>query len=337
MPPDGSSCAQCPSRTYWKIHGAWGTHANNGVLTNVECAALCGANPKCAMWLIDASTLPLCWTFERPLTNAVDRSCVPAEAGNWYGEVKLDVAAHLAITSKGPCARSSPPPPAPPRDLEQPEQPTGSGQPKASKHPKQPVPPNPPEPAKPSEHPNSPDKAKHPGQEHPKDQPEQPNAPRQPNQPEPSDQSGRAKPKPPNRPEHPPKHEPLAQPEHPERERPIQPKSPKHDQPTQPDRSIQPGHQTSPPEQSEPPKRPMPPSEPAMEPTGSGEADEDLYARTFPMDVRPQAHDIIRTWLFSTVVRAHFDADNIPWKNCALSGWILDPDRKKLLSEMELP
>ena len=51
--------------------------------------------------------------------------------------------------------------------------------------------------------------------------------------------------------------------------------------------------------------------------------DEDLYARTFPMDVRPQAHDIIRTWLFSTVVRAHFDADNIPWKNCALSGWTL--------------
>ncbi|NDH11831.1 MAG: valine--tRNA ligase, partial [Actinobacteria bacterium] len=58
--------------------------------------------------------------------------------------------------------------------------------------------------------------------------------------------------------------------------------------------------------------------------------DEDLYARTFPMDVRPQAHDIIRTWLFSTVVRAHFDADTIPWKNCALSGWILDPDRKKM-------
>ncbi|MEM9468050.1 MAG: valine--tRNA ligase, partial [Actinomycetota bacterium] len=58
--------------------------------------------------------------------------------------------------------------------------------------------------------------------------------------------------------------------------------------------------------------------------------DEDLYAATFPMDVRPQAHDIIRTWLFSTVVRAHFDADTVPWKNCALSGWILDPDRKKM-------
>ena len=59
-------------------------------------------------------------------------------------------------------------------------------------------------------------------------------------------------------------------------------------------------------------------------------ADESLYAATFPMDMRPQAHDIIRTWLFSTVVRAHFDAGGVPWHNCALSGWILDPDRKKM-------
>ena len=58
--------------------------------------------------------------------------------------------------------------------------------------------------------------------------------------------------------------------------------------------------------------------------------DADLYASTFPMDVRPQAHDIIRTWLFSTVVRAHFDAAAAPWRNAALSGWILDPDRKKM-------
>ena len=58
--------------------------------------------------------------------------------------------------------------------------------------------------------------------------------------------------------------------------------------------------------------------------------DEALHAATFPMDMRPQAHDIIRTWLFSTVVRAHFDADSVPWHNCALSGWILDPDRKKM-------
>jgi valyl-tRNA synthetase len=60
------------------------------------------------------------------------------------------------------------------------------------------------------------------------------------------------------------------------------------------------------------------------------EHDADLFARTFPMDLRPQAHDIIRTWLFTTVLRAHFEHDSLPWSNAALSGWILDPDRKKM-------
>ena len=60
------------------------------------------------------------------------------------------------------------------------------------------------------------------------------------------------------------------------------------------------------------------------------EEDDDLYSRTYPMDLRPQAHDIIRTWLFSTAVRSHFEADAAPWAHCALSGWILDPDRKKM-------
>ena len=60
------------------------------------------------------------------------------------------------------------------------------------------------------------------------------------------------------------------------------------------------------------------------------EEDNDLFARTYPMDLRPQAHDIIRTWLFSTAVRSHFEADTAPWGHCALSGWILDPDRKKM-------
>jgi valyl-tRNA synthetase len=60
------------------------------------------------------------------------------------------------------------------------------------------------------------------------------------------------------------------------------------------------------------------------------ETDPDLFTRTYPMDLRPQAHEIIRTWLFSTVVRAHLEFDGLPWTDVAISGWVLDPDRKKM-------
>jgi valyl-tRNA synthetase len=63
---------------------------------------------------------------------------------------------------------------------------------------------------------------------------------------------------------------------------------------------------------------------------GGWERDPDLWQRVFPMDLRPQAHEIIRTWLFSSVVRAHLEDDCLPWAHAAISGWILDPDRKKM-------
>ncbi|HEY1826448.1 MAG TPA: class I tRNA ligase family protein, partial [Acidimicrobiales bacterium] len=60
------------------------------------------------------------------------------------------------------------------------------------------------------------------------------------------------------------------------------------------------------------------------------EDDPELFAKTFPMDLRPQGYEIIRTWLFATLLRSNLEHDVLPWKDTNVNGWVLDPDRKKM-------
>ena len=54
------------------------------------------------------------------------------------------------------------------------------------------------------------------------------------------------------------------------------------------------------------------------------------HKKLFPADLRPQAHEIIRTWAFYTIAKAYFHEKSIPWKNIAVSGWVVTPERMKL-------
>lgn len=63
---------------------------------------------------------------------------------------------------------------------------------------------------------------------------------------------------------------------------------------------------------------------------GGWERDEELWKLVAPFDLRPQGQDIIRTWLFSTLLRSALEDDRAPWTDAAISGFIVDPDRKKM-------
>ncbi|MFP4116703.1 MAG: valine--tRNA ligase [Candidatus Aenigmatarchaeota archaeon] len=50
--------------------------------------------------------------------------------------------------------------------------------------------------------------------------------------------------------------------------------------------------------------------------------DEELFDEVFPMSMRPQSHDIIRTWAFYTILKSYLHNDSIPWEDIVISGYV---------------
>ncbi len=61
-----------------------------------------------------------------------------------------------------------------------------------------------------------------------------------------------------------------------------------------------------------------------------GNGPQSRFSKLFPADLRPQAHEIIRTWAFYTLVKAHLHNNQIPWNNLMISGWCLAEDKTKM-------
>jgi valyl-tRNA synthetase len=60
------------------------------------------------------------------------------------------------------------------------------------------------------------------------------------------------------------------------------------------------------------------------------ERDAKKFKQLFPMSLRPQSHDIIRTWAFYTLVRTYMLTEDLPWKDIVISGFIMAPDGRPM-------
>jgi valyl-tRNA synthetase len=63
--------------------------------------------------------------------------------------------------------------------------------------------------------------------------------------------------------------------------------------------------------------------------------DEEKFAKLFPMSLRPQAHDIVRTWTFYTMLRSKLLTDKKPWNDILMHGFIMAPDGKPMHTSLD--